>query len=763
MLYLHPPFHRILGVSVFRDYADTLQYYYMPLAPKLTMAQNETSGEHLPQFQLIKFRNASGGGGLLNFDVNIGIDPDHLEQVRRQIQNLEGLREPPRMASLPLVDGSVKVMLLGQQSGETATNSEDERFAIKMVHHAKPALYGDNQASFSVLLDQDSVVMLEKAALEGDMLPIGVVYSLDYLALRPAYSVRVHADWERVQKHFEEHFGVDSIFLSASIDKAIDELIEDRAILIEVDTFVPEGEDSDGVIQRRDQAVNEVRDMVTETFFEPSLDPMTRVGQERDGWDKAMDILERGATLHARYIQTGGTAFLGSFTRRKVDLTRIDRKVLNVNMHERTTVKRSIYPQGHLRGMFHDLRESGMDLSRFVLPGVDLDHPWFSRRKVRVISRANVAEDAISSINVKLQYGDHPQNVILESGTDQKSVEWASLLNSSGFMQREVTASYTVTFNDIDGTERPVTLASPEEVIDVENLEITPRELYAIVHVPVQALNFPWDRYPQVEVYLRYTDEAHGIDMDDTVFLSEQAQEQMWKILVRDTTHTRFRYKLIYRAADHRDVEMPWVEADEEQVHIRDPFPQKRTLVLIPAPQWSEVSMIFADLAYKDAANGVSQTTFLQFDQNDASPKTFTVDLVNPDLRRVAYKVTYMLQDGHIVDLPWSTTLEPRVFLRRDMKGRRTVMLRPEEVDFATARLKEMQVEIQYEDADAGLSVADAFAFKAPGDRAHFEFDYVDAQKDRYAYRVMYQFTNGLVRTTDWGQSDVEELVVPVA
>ncbi|NJK53414.1 MAG: hypothetical protein HC936_12490 [Leptolyngbyaceae cyanobacterium SU_3_3] len=93
------------------------------------------------------------------------------------------------------------------------------------------------------------------------------------------------------------------------------------------------------------------------------------------------------------------------------------------------------------------------------------------------------------------------------------------------------TAQYKVTFKGIDGSERPVFVESSRDVFDGDNLEINPRELYSIVHVPIVALSFPWDRYPQVEVYLKYTDEQNGIRMDDTFLLDQSHSDTTWKML----------------------------------------------------------------------------------------------------------------------------------------------------------------------------------------------------------------------------------------
>ena len=48
------------------------------------------------------------------------------------------------------------------------------------------------------------------------------------------------------------------------------------------------------------------------------------------------------------------------FSYQKVDMTRIDKKTLNANISERTTARRSIYPQGHLSGIMRDLTIQGL-------------------------------------------------------------------------------------------------------------------------------------------------------------------------------------------------------------------------------------------------------------------------------------------------------------------------------------------------------------------------------------------------------------------
>lgn len=756
MLYLAPPFHTVRGVSVFRDHADALQWYYLPLMPRLTMLTDPATGERIPQLSVIKFRGGAGGGGFLNFDCNIGVEPEHLERVRNDLQSLEGLSDPPRLAPVPLIDGSVRMMLFGHETGEELPPGEEPRFVVKIDHPAKPALYGDNQAAFSVELDQEGITILEQA-LQGEMSPIGVVYSLDYLALRPAYSVRVHADWDRVQTHLQESFGSDLMFFSSQIDTVVDELIEARVIEIEVDTFVLEGEDTSDLTGRRDLAVADVREMVLNTFFEPSLDPMN---PGEPGWQDGIHT----AQSIGRLLATGGWG-VPTFRVKKLDLTRIDKKTLNVNMRERAAVKRSIYPQAHLAGIFRTLAQEGLDLERFVLP-VDLDDPWFQKRGVTVIPRAEFDTDSITSVNVRLQYGSEPKNVVFDKqNVARTDVEWASIL-ADGAMRREVTASYRVNFAGVDGTERPTSLQSDEFVVTEGVLEVFPRDLYAIVPIPITVSNaFPWEDYHQVEVQTRYTDEANGIRIGESFLLDADTEtEHVWKIFVLDPLHTDFEYRLIYRAVDNRDVETPWVLSNEERITVANPFPsdRTRTLMIVPLFDWSEVRRAFVDVRYQDDENDVFKEESYQFKEGADDPETFVVGLEDPSRRLVYYKVTVIFKDGRILDLPESATNDRRVLISDTMRGHRVITIRPEDRSFAPLRLKEIKANVRYADEQSALSFQDTFRFTGPGDVAFFEFDYADEQKSSYEYSLLYLMTNGMTRTTDWESTNDETLMIPV-
>lgn len=758
MLYLEPPFHIIDGISVFGDHEDPLQFYYMPLYPHLTVKEDESTGMEIPQIQLIKYRGEAGSGGFLNFDVNLGIPDDQLQSIRSTIRSTQDLDDLPRLAPVPLLDGYVKLMMLGKetQAGDEEGEEDDSiiptsgpEFVVKMSHYAKPALYGTNQASFSVKLDEAGVVVVEEA-IQGEMSPIGVVYSLDYLALRNGYKVKVTANWERVQHHLEESFGINTPIFSSSVDEIVDELIEDRVIDMQVDKLFVSDDSTAAMEARMDQAVNQVKDMVLDNFFEPSLQPIPPSGSD------TISDAGRVATM----ILSGGASEQRLFTRKKVDITRIDKKKLDVSMSERTAVIRSIYPQGHLEGLFKVLRSDDVDLSRFVIP-VELDHPWFQRRTVNVIARTDFTSDNVESLNVTLKYGDSSKNTVLDKNKTEDTIEWLSKIED-GEMLLPVSVSYDVHFKDVDNMERPAELSSESEVIEVENVEIRPHDLYGSVPVTVMALDFPWEIYPNVEVSLRYSDPENNINIDDHFLLNSGHTQEIWKMFTLDPAKTTFSYQLIYRSADHRDIEMPWTETDEEKVTIRDPFPKKRRLNVVPAVNWTEVQNIFVDVTYEDEENDVREAHSLSFSETDNLPKEVILkQFKNPEQRIMEYKVTMIYKDGRILEIPTCQTINDRVFLTPQMRGHNIIRIDPSGIAFEDEKITEAQLDVRFAAEAAGLVFNDSFTFDSAEDPIkYFEYDFADENESGFEYQLTFHHENGLQRSTEWTRSNESELTL---
>jgi len=740
MLYESPPFYMINGMSILPDHADPLQFYYMPLSPRFVTRKD--GAVDVPQMLVIKYRSSTRVGGFADFDVHLGMSEEELGTVRRELQRLARLDDLPRLAPVPVVDGSVKLMLFGRMSGDTPATG-DPGFVRAIHHAAKPALYGDNRAAFSVELDDRGITILDQA-MRGEMAPIGVVYGLDYLALRPAYHVRLKIDWDRVQDIMDTTFGHEGLFTDIQIQDTVEKLEEKRVIEFSADTFVPEDEGGT-ITERRDAAVARVRDMIKDAFFESSLNPLR---QAPDGWDKAADIIKSFSPQRS--------SPLGVFSYKKTHYSRIDKKRLDVDFSERTTIKRSIYPQGHLAGLFRVFGQ-GLDPKRLII-AVDADDPWFKRRKVRLISRADFDKDPVRSMTATLTYGNVTKTVLLEKAKLEDSVEWPSTVKE-GLMIEPVALRFEVDLKPADAGERPNKLVSEITQVLGEAKEIEPRDLFSMEAIPILTLpNFPFDRYPQVDVQLRYDDPAHRIRQDDLVRINKDKPNDVWQRFLVGTPAAPIMAKITYHAADHRDRATPFAPLEEPQVDIPDPFPQRLKVTVVPALNFNEVDRAFVDLEYDDPQNGVHVEDSVEVVQGQAV-RPVIIERVNPMLGRVRYKVTILMKDSTVFEGPWSTTLSNRIFVRPDLKGHRAVTLRAP-ADFNVKGLERITIQARSNDQIAGLSFADRFDFAAPGSTATFEFDFVDPASDAYELNVKRLFKNGLSSEQDWQRFDQDDVTV---
>lgn len=767
MLYLEAPFYFINGVSVFRDHEDPLQYYYLPAMPRLKTNLDAASGKQVPRIQLIKYRSlVAGAGGFLTFDVDIGLSDAQIDAVASEVRRLARLPTTPRIVPVQPLDGTVRLLIFGQDSaaappptrpGAPPPPPPQERFVLKMEHFAKPALFGFNDAAFSVELDPQGTAIME-TAMKGEISPIVVVYSVDFAGLRPAFSVRLNIDWDRVQKSMDETFGHESFFTSSEINRAVDKLVESQVIKMEADNFVPDaGDASKAVNERFESARQRVQEMITDAFFTASLPPNK---QRPDGWDRAADMIQDFGRQAAMMASTGGIGgFIGTFSYKKTDYKRIDRRRLDVEIAERSAIVRTIYPQGSVSGLFQALKD-GIDVKRFILE-VNADDPWFERRRVRVINRGEMARDELTSVNATLRYGSEVRSAVLEETGKEATVEWSSILEN-GAVKRPVEVEYAVRFKPDAGGERPLEVTSAPLSLAGDVLELQPAELYSRITIPVIASpSYPWAKYPQVQVMLRYEDPTHKIKTDDTLIVTKDGGPKSWTFVALDKARRGFSYRLVHQAANHEDVDSGWQTSDGDLVDIRDPFGTLRLSVdVVPVVgRWEDVEQIFVDLQYVDKANDIEESANLAFSPEDKAPKKFVIDRKDRTRKLVSFKVTTILKGGTVMEVPESFTEASRILVRTDMKGHRIIGVLPP-IDFAKPKLERVEVDLAYKDADAGIDVADRATFEGPGARKLFEFDYVDAARNAYRWRAKYLFTNGMTQETDWREAEEDELLV---
>jgi hypothetical protein len=772
MLYLNPPYYLIEGLTLFPDHqnpaapgpGDAVQFYYLPLRPRLAWAQGP-DGARTPDFQFLKYvddsPDAPRGGAFLNFGVDLGVDAGVLDRVRRELAGKLGADEQKvSLSPVPLADGSVSLMLFGARSGESGASGGT--FVTRIDQAAKPALFGDNAAVFSVSLAKDGAMLAEES-LAGKRSPLGVIYSLQFNALKPAYRVKVTADWEQVARAFAQQTRARLFFASADIRNTTQELVDKRVIRIEADTFVT-AEESKQAVDQKAAFLAQLTDMITTRFFEPKVNPATPRDDAGKGIGdtlrSVMDVFSANPGVSFGYSQSKAEASM------KVNLS--------AEATERITVRMTAAPQAYLDGLMDTVTAAGLDPGRFV-KAVVLKDDFFRRRRVNVISRADFAGNGIASIVVRLAYGGEEQTVMLTGSDARATVSWPALLDNRR-MRREVKVSYTVSFvHDELAGQRPAELTSREVAFTGDDFEVFPyRDLFVVRTLPVEAAaGFPWERYPRVEVGVRYRDDASAVAIERTVRLTRESPRASVRLFVMDFRKTGYEVRIRYsggQAPPTSDVERPWTPAEADAVEVRDPFPVRRVVNFYADDvDWEQVRRVLVDARYDDAAGGVRERRALEL--NAANPSAqFVAYGTDPERRDVGYDLRVIRKGGEVETIAGSLTADGEVSLGQGarMTGRRYVQV---SLEPGASRYPRITVELRHRDAVEGVSSSRTLEFTRTqtAEPRAWSFPFSSQSEGVYEYKLRYYNASSQVaaqfpaRAADFATASDPVLVVPLA
>lgn len=272
MLQLDARTMTVEGVTVFRDHADNSQFWYLP--GPVALARREA--DQRSKFTYLKYKTAPGaakrGGGYLMIEVNLRLDSDLERRVLERLASISHGR--PKLAPVPFDDGSVSCVALNVQGagGTRATAAPEGSFSAveTILGAAKPSLAGENNAVFSLELSAEGATILEKAFKDGTT-PIGVIYDLKYTGLRPAFNVKITANFTQIFTHFSASADGQRGFTRAGIDVGFESLVRNGAIKIEVADMTGTAENE----TRIKDALDFFKAQVLNTWFTPAMTPGT--------------------------------------------------------------------------------------------------------------------------------------------------------------------------------------------------------------------------------------------------------------------------------------------------------------------------------------------------------------------------------------------------------------------------------------------------------------------------------------------------------
>jgi hypothetical protein len=273
---------------VYSDHADENQFWVLPGPVRLRRREADDRAS----LTFIAFRGdgeeeETVSGGFLMMETDLRITDEQRTEIMAELGGIAP--GTPRISIVPYNSGTVECIALDLQ-GDGGTEAETPpaggfQVTERIFGATEPALAGNNAAAFSLSLSEDGAQNVYDAFEQGGT-PVGVIYKLEYTALRPALDVKITADLDRVYTQFSAGIEGQYSFVKGSIDAAFEKLVADGTIEIEVINF----SDAPDRAKKEEWALTFFKEELMEDWFEPSLDLGKVQGSEEDGGIGIPDI-----------------------------------------------------------------------------------------------------------------------------------------------------------------------------------------------------------------------------------------------------------------------------------------------------------------------------------------------------------------------------------------------------------------------------------------------------------------------------------------
>lgn len=695
------------GVILFPDHADPRRFHYLPDSPRLRLHPDGSPELHLTKYRLDPALHESLGAGLLALTVDLAVDEQRLALLRTRISRHFEV-ERPVLAPVVADSGTVELALIDASDAQPG----DAGLVERILGAATPSLYGDNAATFMVVLSAEGASLVE-AALRGDGLPAGVVYQLQTLALRPALRARVTARWQDVYHFYENRLHGGQLLAAVDIGPTIEALVRAEALRVEIDELVPAEERAEVF----DRVIARVQDWVLDTLFKPTL------GQAPPRAD------DEGGTLATigRAVKDILGVVTFTYSLRVVD--RAELKTLTYQLSAARAERLTLAPQGTFPVMMRGL--GSIDLVTEVEPSV-ADELHFD-----IGSAADLAAEQIDHLEVSVRHGDREAVLLLDPTTPrQEFVTWYR--PEFGLALRY---SYSLHFRAGD-VGSPTTLRSDERTTEARVIRIDPRELYQRTGIDAVAQGVPFDRWPLVLVDLRADVAQQPSSAPVTLELAAGCAEASHHLRVERDVAVRFQRRLRYVDVHGRESVVDWEPVEPGLLIVGDPFPEVLDVQILGSARFgSEVARIVVEL--RPAAEPGQVTTRVL--SREAPVATWSLPLADPSQRAYEYRVTVYTTRGEVREGSWLPGEGAKLIVGEGIARLRDVELLLIGRTPAELGLLALKVRFAFEDPESGLVAEDELLVEDPKKPIKWTYPVASAARQAYTYALTLIHADGTI------------------
>jgi hypothetical protein len=707
VLYLDSQVGPINGLTIFRDHAQDDLFYYINERPRLAVNNG------VPEMIFLKYKRDITdnpnmapedkerlGGGFLAFTVDLGVDETVLKDAKSKIG-------AANLVPVLFQKGTVRLSIakdVAAQPDAPAGGTPGAAFFEAVLGATKPSLVGDNRATFGVVLDHEGATMVE-AALKAGMSPIGVIYDLEYLGLRPAFEVSIHADYKRVYTELDIQFGVKAAYgpiaVAADVDMAWQKLRENGSISIKVKKFT---DDSD-LRKQADAAFDWFKTQLMQDFFKTSMEPpmflkqgqtggllgtlqsllgpltQTQQGSSRPvrgqptteaptvaappvGANAGMTSL---ATENQGQVASSGTAGSGSAANRATpglgiqvgfSLKRIEQDELkerDFDYSEESAVVRPAAPQG----LFSTL-VAGLDLKRAIRE-INLDDDFFKRINAEFILGADIEAEKMATVIVNVEYpGGRPEGVqptqvkgFSFSKNDKTSKRFETFLDDKKNLSYRYKVGVDFT-GDAEWIGEEPHYESEWETTTAGSVSVNPFDAFDRFDLEVLLSKEVPATVKQAQVELVYEDPGTGFKAARTMNFVPGDPSQHWKLRFKETNLKTFKSRVTFFMENNLRVEGAWVQSEpitteSGSLVINSPFRNEISVRVVPMLDQQDIADASVELVYREDDTGYEHRASIAYTPADApTVQVVRIPTISPTPDGVIVTKTVVRADGSV-------------------------------------------------------------------------------------------------------------------
>jgi len=144
------------------------------------------------------------------------------------------------------------------------------------------------------------------------------------------------------------------------------------------------------------------------------------------------------------------------------------------------------------------------------------------------------------------------------------------------------------------------------------------------------------------DVVLSYQPPDGSPALDKTLNVTPTSEPQFWRVRTDDPKARDYTYHFVHHLKDGTTKTTPPKTSRASLLPVEDPFIRPLKVDFVPTFDPAATRLVFIDVQYDDPANDYHREERLTLKGNATDPVQLRISLMNPDLRKFKYRLTFV-------------------------------------------------------------------------------------------------------------------------